>query len=363
MIEEWKVVQDYSRYKVSNQARIWDTEKDLEVAQVLTGIPQYYYVNMQRDDGERKLVRVHRLVAKAFVEGETEEFRFVDHIDRDKLNNLPSNLRWVSNSGNQRNIESNIYVGEILLKDYVKRYENPEAAYSYIASQYKEKGIENVLRQYEEYLVYGQKTFKVEYDSEVCYLADLCTKYDKPYELTYSRISQGWPVWSALFCNQVSYPHSFEVLDSKGVGHWYANSFMFEQSHPSCLKVYKELFEKGLNLDQALAYDGKDHHRQTVAGVTGTISELCKHFGKTESSVSTRMLKGMSLEEALTSPPQRVKKVTIDGIVGSPKYWYEHFNLDYKTVKRKKDSLKCSFEDILKHFGVDLSGKVISYTD
>ena len=73
MIEEWKVVEGYSRYKVSDQAIIWDTEKDLEVAQVLTGIPQYYYVNMQRDDGERKLVRVHRLVAKAFVEGETEE--------------------------------------------------------------------------------------------------------------------------------------------------------------------------------------------------------------------------------------------------------------------------------------------------
>lgn len=362
-MEEWKVVEGYSRYKVSDQARIWDTEKDVEVAQVLTGIPQYYYVNMQRDGGERKLVRVHRLVAKAFVEGETEEFKFVDHIDRDKLNNLPSNLRWVDNSGNQRNIESNIYVGTVLLKDYVQKYDNPDAAYMYISARYKEKGMENVLKQYDEYLVYGQKTFKVEYDGQEHYLVDLCTKYEKSYELVYSRIASGWSVWSALFCSQGSYLYSFEVLDSKGVGHWYANSAMFEQTHPNCLKTYKELLEKGYNLDQILEYDGKDHHRQTVAGVRGTILELCKHFGKTESSVNTRMTKGMSLEEALLSPPQRVKKVTIDGIVGSPKYWYEHFNLDYKTVKRKKDSLKCSFEDILKHFGVDLSGKVISYTD
>ena len=363
MVEEWKVVEGYSRYKVSDKARIWDTERDVEVVQVLTGIPQYYYVNTQRDDGERKLVRVHRLVAKAFVEGETEEFKFVDHIDRDKLNNLPSNLRWVSNSGNQRNLEGNIYVADVLLKDYVLKYADPVHAYGYISSRYKEKGIKNAVGQYEEYMIYGQKTFKVEYEGQEYYLVDICSKYDKVYETVYSRLAQGWSVWNALFCSQGSYPHSFEVLDGKGVGHWYANSAMFERTHPDCLKTYKELLEKGYNLDQILEYDGKDHHRQTVAGVHGTILELCKHFGKTESSVSTRMAKGMSLEEALLSPPQRVKKVTIDGIVGSPKYWYEHFNLDYKTVKRKKDTLKCSFEEILKHFGVDLSNKVISYTD
>lgn len=97
--------------------------------------------------------------------------------------------------------------------------------------------------------------------------------------------------------------------------------------------------------------------------MTGTIEELCKHFNKTVSNVTTRTGKGMSLKDALLSPPERIKKVTINGVSGSPKYWYEHYGLVYKTVKHKKDTLKCSFEDILKYFGVDLTDKVISYTD
>lgn len=74
-------------------------------------------------------------------------------------------------------------------------------------------------------------------------------------------------------------------------------------------------------------------------------------------------MQGYDTRRGFTLPPERIKKVTIDGVSGSPKYWYESFGLDYKTVKHKKDRLKCSFEDILKFFGVDLSGKVISYTD
>lgn len=138
---------------------------------------------------------------------------------------------------------------------------------------------------------------------------------------------------------------------------------MFESSHPDCLGVYKRMIAEGKNLDEILAYDGKDYLRQTVRGFTGTITELCEYFGKTESSVSTRRGKGMSLEEALLSPPERVKKVTIDGVTGSPKYWYEYFGLDYKKTKRKKDFLKCSFEEILEYFNINLTGKSIKYTD
>lgn len=364
-IEVWKDVVGWEeKYKVSNLGRVWNKIKDVEIAQVVTGDPQYKYVNMNLN-GLFKLRRVHILVAQAFIENdEPETKKFVDHIDRNKFNNHLRNLRWVTNSGNQRNLENSVYVGDEFLKDFSLKYENPDNAYSYIFRLMND-GMDcfEAVEKYEEYLLVGGRTRKVEWKGEQVYLLQLCEDLDVNYDLVISRISVGWDLWNAIYNIPASYSSSFEVKDAKGVGHWYKNSGMFENAHPTCLGTYRRLLSEGKNLDEILAYDGKDYLRQTIEGVTGTLEELCKHFNKTLSNVTTRTDKGMSLRDALISPSQRVKKVTIDGVAGSPKYWYEHFGLDYKTVKRKKDTLKCSFEDIMKHFGVDLTDKIISYTD
>lgn len=49
----------------------------------------------------RKKVLVHRAVAHAFVDGHFEKAT-VNHIDGNKLNNLPSNLEWVSLADNSK---------------------------------------------------------------------------------------------------------------------------------------------------------------------------------------------------------------------------------------------------------------------
>lgn len=49
-----------------------------------------------------KKYKVHRLVLEAFV-GPCPEGMECDHIDRDKLNNHVSNLRWTDRTGNNRN--------------------------------------------------------------------------------------------------------------------------------------------------------------------------------------------------------------------------------------------------------------------
>lgn len=97
---DYRVVEGWDNYVVTSCGRVFRKDGK-EVSQVLTGEPQYKYVNL-RQEKRHKLIRVHRLIALAFlpvVEGKA----FVDHIDRDKFNNNASNLRWATASENQVN--------------------------------------------------------------------------------------------------------------------------------------------------------------------------------------------------------------------------------------------------------------------
>jgi len=58
----------------------------------------YRVAHLYRMDGSMWSVRVHRLVAVAFLDGGDEQ---INHIDGDKLNNQWQNLEWTSASGNQ----------------------------------------------------------------------------------------------------------------------------------------------------------------------------------------------------------------------------------------------------------------------
>ena len=62
--------------------------------------PQYKLIELYPDEGERVRLRVHRLVATAFL-GLTEDLH-VDHIDCDKSNNHVKNLRVVTMEENNR---------------------------------------------------------------------------------------------------------------------------------------------------------------------------------------------------------------------------------------------------------------------
>ena len=97
---DYRVVEGWDNYIVTSCGRVFRKDGK-EVSQVLTGGTQYKYVNL-RKQGTRKLIRVHRLIALAFLPA-VEGKAFVDHIDRDKMNNDLSNLRWATASENQRN--------------------------------------------------------------------------------------------------------------------------------------------------------------------------------------------------------------------------------------------------------------------
>ena len=61
----------------------------------------YHKVMIQYGENKRNM-RVHRLVAETFLANDNN-LPEVDHIDRNRLNNHLSNLRWVSRSDNLKN--------------------------------------------------------------------------------------------------------------------------------------------------------------------------------------------------------------------------------------------------------------------
>jgi hypothetical protein len=78
----------------------------------------YRYVQIQRE-GKRLNYMFHRLVAIAFIPNDNDDFKLVDHIDRNHLNNHVSNLRWCDNKINSRNAST--YHNEVLETDKKKR--------------------------------------------------------------------------------------------------------------------------------------------------------------------------------------------------------------------------------------------------
>lgn len=111
-------IEGYSRYIISECGIVLDTKTNRLVSQVITGVPQYMYVNVWNDEGDRKLIRVHRLVALCYVENPSN-FNIVDHIDGNRLNNHYLNLRWTTSTGNQKNRSDNWYIGDRLAIDII----------------------------------------------------------------------------------------------------------------------------------------------------------------------------------------------------------------------------------------------------
>lgn len=94
-----KVVQDYPNYLVTNFGRIYslNTNRFLKQHKNRGG---YFSVNMCIAGLKPRNARVHRLVARAFLEEMPEDKPDVNHIDGNKENNRIENLEWSNKSLN-----------------------------------------------------------------------------------------------------------------------------------------------------------------------------------------------------------------------------------------------------------------------
>lgn len=112
--EIWKDIPEYEGlYQISNYGRVksLDTiinckgarniDKHLRHGRILKqSLNQkgYYYVNLSKN-GKIKNVRIHRLVAKCFVDNPSN-LKLINHIDGNKENNYYINLEWCDYSHN-----------------------------------------------------------------------------------------------------------------------------------------------------------------------------------------------------------------------------------------------------------------------
>lgn len=93
MKEEWRIIEEAPDFLVSNKGRVQNREfgKILKVHNSTAGYPT---VNLRF--GDRYFQKgVHQVVASAFVDGKKPGL-IVSHIDRDKTNYFPENLKWMT---------------------------------------------------------------------------------------------------------------------------------------------------------------------------------------------------------------------------------------------------------------------------
>ena len=102
---EWKpVVYDDVKpgmYEVSNYGFIRNAHTK-QIMSICFSEKGYAMVELATISGKGKSKKLHRIVAKHFVDGETESKCEVDHLDGNKRNNQASNLEWVTHLENIR---------------------------------------------------------------------------------------------------------------------------------------------------------------------------------------------------------------------------------------------------------------------
>ncbi len=95
-----KPIEGYENYFVLESGEIWNKIKNDFVKQRV-GTHGYKVVSLTNGKKSSEKL-VHRIVAKAYCEGEQEGY-VVDHIDGNKWNNHAENLRWCTQKENVRN--------------------------------------------------------------------------------------------------------------------------------------------------------------------------------------------------------------------------------------------------------------------
>ena len=87
-------------YKIYDDGRVFGIKRN-KFLKPLFNKSGYYYIALSKNN-EAEMLRLHKLVALHFI-GKNPIGLEIDHIDKNRLNNNVSNLRYISRSENQAN--------------------------------------------------------------------------------------------------------------------------------------------------------------------------------------------------------------------------------------------------------------------
>lgn len=103
MIEIWKEIEGFPKYKVSNMGRVKSCHGNEKILK-LNHTNQYKRIQLWNNNKKRYDKAVHRLVLLAFKPNpDPDRFTICDHINRNSMDNRAENLRWSTNTLNNYN--------------------------------------------------------------------------------------------------------------------------------------------------------------------------------------------------------------------------------------------------------------------
>jgi hypothetical protein len=111
---EWKEIEGFEKYSISNTGIIKNTKTDRIIKQSKN--KGYCIVSLRKNNKKHTKI-VHRLVAIAFIPQSDNSFQ-VDHINRIRDDNRVNNLRWVTSTANHNNKINQIGVVEHIIDLY-----------------------------------------------------------------------------------------------------------------------------------------------------------------------------------------------------------------------------------------------------
>lgn len=103
-----------NRYAINKKGQVWSYPRTWLAGTLRTSslshkgkfltpykVSQYFGVSMSEEDGTKVKRYIHRLLAITYLSN-TENFRYINHKDGNKLNNALENIEWCTQSDNMK---------------------------------------------------------------------------------------------------------------------------------------------------------------------------------------------------------------------------------------------------------------------